>query len=415
VVKSTNYFVRAKRLDAKLFMGKPPSILRCGCTRCAIERRDRFFLILLICTALAAGSKLLVQEHAYFLAAHPSSSSRDSAKIANGEVEFSADDRSPETIFLRTSRSFANSYPSEAKPSLPDPCLSRERFNAALAAGLIDPSRIELAESADPKLSLTRERSLSQTWTPLMIPMIAQGTELQALAVKVATATPMTSAPSKTTEAIQRLGTPISKIAFISSNPASKAEAATPRRPDASRPTDKHFSVGFISKAGDSSAEVSSSEESKSRRSSPVAEANPASPATLKTDDRSSPPRNLTENLQRFASDFVRANQDDNFAEQHRFFAESVHFYGEGDLSLASVEAATRRYRREQLSKRSEVAEPAAATGPVNGGFFVIEQPVRWTQSQGTKVKQGRSVLRLRVVPINHGGWKITSIDEVGR
>jgi hypothetical protein len=92
-----------------------------------------------------------------------------------------------------------------------------------------------------------------------------------------------------------------------------------------------------------------------------------------------------------------------------------VHFYREGDLSLAGVEAATRRYRREQLSKRSEVAEPAAATGPVNGGFFVIDQPVRWTQSEGTKVKQGRSVLRLRVVPIDHGGWKITSIDEVGK
>ena len=92
-----------------------------------------------------------------------------------------------------------------------------------------------------------------------------------------------------------------------------------------------------------------------------------------------------------------------------------MHFYGEGDLSLAGVEAATRRYHRDQQSKRSEVAEPAAATGPVNGGFYVIEQPVRWTQSQGSQVKRGRSVLRLRVVPIERGGWKITSIDEVSK
>src|SRR5271170_4006022 len=117
-------------------MGKPPSILRCRCTRCALERRDRFLLILLICTALAASSKLLVEEHAYFLAAHASSSNHDSGKMAHGEFELSAGDRSPETICLRAPGPFAKSY-----PSLPDPCLSRERFNAALAAGLIDPSR----------------------------------------------------------------------------------------------------------------------------------------------------------------------------------------------------------------------------------------------------------------------------------
>jgi hypothetical protein len=399
-------------------MGKSPSILRCRCTRCALVTRNRFFAILLICTALAASSKLLVDEHTYFRAAHPASSNRVSGKIAHGGIEFSAGDRSPESTGFRTSSSFANSYPSEAKPSLPDPRLSRERFNAALAAGLIDPSSIELAESAVPQLSLAKERALSQTWTPVMIPMTAQRTERQAPSMKFETAAPIASAPSnptKTMEAIQRPGTPISKIAIISPKQASKAEPATPRRPEASPPTNKHFSVGVVSKAGVSSAEISSSEESKSRRSSPAAEANPATAPTRKTDDRNSQSRDLTENLQRFASDFVRANQDDNFAEQHRFFAESVHFYREGDLSLAGVEAATRRYRREQLSKRSEVTEPAAATGPVNGGFFVIDQPVRWTQSQGTKVKQGRSVLRLRVVPIDHGSWKITSIDEVGK
>jgi hypothetical protein len=400
-------------------MGRTPSILRCRCTRCALDRRDRFLLILLICTALAASSKLLVEEHTYFLAATASFSNRDPGKMAHGKFELSAGDRSPETTGLRTSRPFAKSY-----PSLPDPCLSRERFNAALAAGLIDPSRIELAESDVPRLSPARERSLSRTWTPVMLPMTAQGTELQASSAKSTTLAPMASTPPnprETMEPIPRLGTPIGKIAIVASNQASKAEPATLRLPESSHPTSKQPSVGIISKAGVSSAEISSSDDSKSRRSSPAAGANPAvvanplSRATRKTDDRNSPSRDLTENLQRFASDFVRANQDDNFAEQHRFFAESVHFYREGDLSLAGVEAATRRYRQEQLSKRSEVAEPAAATGPVNGGFFVIEQPVRWTESQGTKVKQGRSVLRLRVVPIDHGGWKITSIDEVGK
>jgi hypothetical protein len=400
-----------------MFMGKHPSILRWRCARCV--RRDRFFVILLICTALATISKLLVDEHTYFQAADLTSSNRVSGKIAHGEFQFSSGDRSPETAGLNTSSSFVNSYPSEAKASLPDPCLSRERFNAALAAGLIDPSRIELAEPAGPQLNLANERALSRTWTPVMIPLTAQGAELQAPSVKFENAAPIASAPSNPTkmmEAIQRLGTPISTIAHISPNQASKAEPATPSRPEASPPTSKRFSVGVISKTGVSSAEkIASSEENKSRRSSPATQAITGTAPTRKTDDRNSQSRNLTENLQRFASDFVRANQDDNFAEQHRFFAESVHFYREGDLSLAGVEAATRRYRREKLSKRSEVAEPAAATGPVNGGFFVIDQPVRWTQSEGTKVKQGRSVLRLRVVPIDHGGWKITSIDEVGK
>jgi hypothetical protein len=402
-----------------MFMGKHTSILRWRCARCVTERRDQFFVILLICTALATISKLLVDEHTYFRAADLTSSNRVSGEIARGGFQFSSGDRSPETAGPSTSSSFVNSYPSEAKASLPDPCLSRERFNAALAAGLIDPSRIELAEPAGPQLNLVNERPLSRTWTPVMIPMTAQGAELQAPSVKFENAAPIASAPSNPTkmmEAIQRLGTPISTIAYVSPNQASKAEPATPRRPEASPPTSKRFSVGVISKAGVSSAEkIASSEENKSRRSSPATQAITGTAPTPKTDDRKSQSRDLTENLQRFASDFVRANQDDNFAEQHRFFAESVHFYREGDLSLAGVEAATRRYRREQLSKRSEVAEPAAATGPVNGGFFVIDQPVRWTQSEGTKVKQGRSVLRLRVVPIDHGGWKITSIDEVGK
>ena len=124
-------------------MGKQPFILRCRCARCVIERRNRLFVILLVCTALATISKLLVDEHAYFRATDLTSSNRVSAKIAHGGFQYSAGDRSPETAGPSTSSSFVNSYSSEAKPSLPDSCLSRERFNAALAAGLIDPSRIE--------------------------------------------------------------------------------------------------------------------------------------------------------------------------------------------------------------------------------------------------------------------------------
>ena len=93
-------------------------------------------------------------------------------------------------------------------------------------------------------------------------------------------------------------GTPISTIAYVSPNQASKAEPATPRRPEASPPASKRSSVRVISKAGVSSAEkIASSEASKSRRSSPTIQAIPGKAPTRKTDDRNSQSRDLTENL----------------------------------------------------------------------------------------------------------------------
>jgi hypothetical protein len=394
------------------------SILRCSSIRCAMGRRKRVITILFTCIAFAVSSKLLLEENIYFRAS--SSANSLSGNTAHREFEYSAADRSPEAG-SRTSSSVANLESSEANHYLPAPQLSRERFNAALAAGLIDPSRIQFTESTVPTLRPARERVMSQIGTPMIIPAPAQGKEFAAPFVKFAAAASTVSAPPNPTEAIHALPqlAPLANKMIVSSNQATKSEqeglSTAPRRPAASIPTNRHFSVGLISRAGIGSAKSSSSEDSKSRRNPPTGGTRPVSSPARKADDGASPSRDLTENLQRFASDFVRANQTDNVAEEHRFFADSVHFYREGDLSLAGVVAATRRYHRAEQSKRSEVAAPAATTGPVNGGFFVIEQPVRWTESQGTKLKQGRSVLRLRVVPIDHGGWKITSIDEVGK
>jgi hypothetical protein len=122
--------------------------------------------------------------------------------------------------------------------------------------------------------------------------------------------------------------------------------------------------------------------------------------------DSSSKPGNESGDLQRFASDFVRTNQTGSLADQHRFYADSVRYYGEGDLSWAGVAAATQRYQRQE-DRRYGAAAPAVVKGPVNGGFYVVDQPVR--------SKRGRSVLRLRVVPTGRSGWKITSIEEIGQ
>jgi hypothetical protein len=119
--------------------------------------------------------------------------------------------------------------------------------------------------------------------------------------------------------------------------------------------------------------------------------------------------------LRRFALDFVRTEQTGSLADQHRFYADSVHFYGEGDLSWAGVAAAIRRYHQEKQNKRYEAAAPAAVKGPVDGGFYIIDQPVSWNRTDGSQRTRGGCVLHLRVVSTGRSTWKITSIEEVGR
>ena len=119
--------------------------------------------------------------------------------------------------------------------------------------------------------------------------------------------------------------------------------------------------------------------------------------------------------LQRFASDFVQTDKSGNVGDQRRFYSDSVHFYNEGDLSWSSVEAATRRYHQDKQVKQYGVAAPPVVKGPVNGGFYVIDQPVSWSRMEGSTLVRGRSILRLRVLATGRAGWKITSIEEVGR
>ena len=61
-----------------------------------------------------------------------------------------------------------------------------------------------------------------------------------------------------------------------------------------------------------------------------------------------------------------------------------------------------------------EQVSPAVVRGPVNGGLYIVDQPVSWSQMDGSRITRGRSVLRLRVVPTGRA-WKITSIEDVGQ
>ena len=135
----------------------------------------------------------------------------------------------------------------------------------------------------------------------------------------------------------------------------------------------------------------------------------------LKTPDKSSKPEEKSGDLRRFALAFLQTDQTGNVADQHRFYADSVHFYREGNLSWSGVAAATRRYHQERQNKRYGTEGTAAVKGPVDGGFYVVEQPVSWSRKEGSRQIRGKSVLRLRVVPTNRGDWRITSIDEIGQ
>jgi hypothetical protein len=401
-------------------------ILRCNCPRCATATRRWFLAIIAICVTIAASWELLVEEHESVPGGDEFVVGPRARPLSAGFNEYSALDQPSETARLRTAGSVAASGASEAKNELPKPRLSSELFNAALAAGLIDPSRTGLLGPLVPTMSPTRELAVSLNGPGVSIQNPDRGMESGGPLVTVAVATLTASDaanPTKPLEVAPAVSPTTDKIVALPPIQSAEAEpdARMPAPPHGenrrkgSIPGNKSSSVRFIAKAEIGSPGNSAAHVSMSRTKSSPDGAKADSSTDQRTGDRDSPSRDLSENLQRFASDFVRADQTDNVAEQHRFFAESVHFYREGDLSLAGVEAAMRRHHRDQQSKRSEVAGPAVATGPVNGGFFMIKQPVRWTQSQGSKVAQGRSVLQLRVVPLNHGGWKITSIDELSK
>jgi hypothetical protein len=392
-------------------------ILRCKCTRCTTATRTLFLAILAICITVAASWKLLLEVHnaASFDDEHRFNAHQEKSLAGFNDLSV---DQAPEAAELRASGPVTNSDAPQAKSYLPKPGLSRERFNAALAAGLIDPSRFGFVENSFP-VSPGTERAISLSGPGVSIRNPGLGMESGAPLATVAIAMSRASAaanPTKPIDPVSSLALAMDKIASAMPRQSAAAEDKMPapnRRKD-SIPRNKSFSVRFAKSAGIGFPGNSSAQESASRNNSSPNRGKSESSTGQRTDNHDAPSRDLSENLQRFASDFVRANQTDNVAEQHRFFADSVHFYQEGDLSLAGVEAASRRYHRDRQTK-SEVAGPAVATGPVNGGFFVIKQPVRWSQTQGSKVAQGRSVLRLQVVPMSHGAWKITSIDEVNK
>ena len=385
--------------------------------------KGRLLLILTICIAVAASWIFLLadQKPVPASAVNPGSKRQEMSNLifsgrstADLSAEAAGSGR-PGPLVLRDP--FETSLLSNTR-------IAPERFNAALAAGLIDSSGIVSLNPLVPAVSAATERSIS---------LVGPGVSVQNPIRDMESGAPLASVviPPRTVSAATNPTKPFIAVAStalaVEHIPSAQAKQITQVPPNGMTPapvydpihwkgpiiTNPPSSVRLVARPNLSSPGRPSTQQIMGRHSS--ARNGTKTSAKEKIADLDAQAKDAGADIQRFVSDFVRVNQTGDIAGQHRFFAQSVNFYHEGDLSLAGVEAATKRHRHAEQLKKSEVAGPAVATGPVNGGFFVIKQPVRWTQSQGSKITQGRSVLQLRVVPIDHGGWKITSIDEVNR
>jgi hypothetical protein len=396
------------------------TLSRCKCSRCIAARLLRLFALLGLSIAVVATARFLtIPPHAVF---------SNHVNIINATEEAP---ESPSREISLAEHSFPmieppNSRPFVVKSGLPDAIIPRELENAALAAGLVDPSKIDLTTPSSALAEATAQNDARAGQ-----PEAALGATSQLNPGDLAVVAPPSAPAHERTEPAGALAADApERNGFASAPPRRSAETVADESmpPLASRENTnrenygsgargamKKASLRQVARTGIGALGNASAEERKALADYPRKGNKSEPPPSPRTGDRPPPPEDLSGDLRRFVADFVRTDQSNNVADQRRFYADSVHFYGEGDLSWTGVAAATRRYHQQEQTRRAEIAEPAATKGPVNGGFYVVEQPVVWTKTQGSQLMRGRSVLRLRVVPIDRGGWKITSIEETNR
>ena len=125
-------------------------VLRCRCIRCAAARRRWLFVIIALGVAIVASWRLLVPDHRTVPGGDENLPDA-LAETSRGSFDTSsAEEQSAEAARIKASNSAADADATSAKSNLKNPRLSRELVNAALAAGLIDPSRIEFVEPINP-------------------------------------------------------------------------------------------------------------------------------------------------------------------------------------------------------------------------------------------------------------------------
>jgi hypothetical protein len=402
----------------------------CKCPRCIATRRMRLCAVFGLFIAVAI-AKVLILPHdrvlPYFV--NINKASEEATKSPSSQVSLA--EHPLRMIEPATPATATKWWRFVVKRDLPNARVPRELENAALAAGLVDPSKIDFISSypASGEAKAQNDARASQqevargATSALKLGRLAVITPASGPAsVRAEAASPSVTSPSVSgaSEPNEMASVPPKRSAetggYESMPPlASREDTSRENYGSAARGAMKKASLRKVARTVVSVLGNPSVEERKALADYPRKDNKSEPPPSQRAGDPAAPPEDLSGDLRRFVSDFLRTDQSNNVADQRRFYADSVHFYGEGDLSWTGVAAATRRYHQQEQTRRSEIAEPAATKGPVNGGFYVVEQPVVWTKTQGSQLKRGRSVLRLRVVPIDGGGWKITSIEETNR
>ncbi|MBV8173811.1 MAG: hypothetical protein JO151_04500 [Verrucomicrobia bacterium] len=381
----------------------------------------RLFAVFGLFVAVAIAKVLIIPTHPV-LPNYPNYENiNDAGKVATESASNEISLAEPSLPLIEPQRRPTTENLRRFRGDLPDARIPRELENAALAAGLVDPSKIDFTSSYPVSGEATAQ--IDGRASP---PEAARGANSELKFGSLGVLAPASDPPSTRTEPTSASVTSALEPSQIASVPPKQSVETVPDEsmpPPTGRENDGGGTHGAMKKNSSRPAARTAigalgntaPEERKGLADYPRKDNKLDAQASQRTGDPAPSPVGLTGDLQRFVSDFLRTDQSNNVAEQRRFYADSVHFYGEGDLSWAGVAAATRRFHQQQQTRRSEIAQPAATKGPVNGGFYVVEQPVVWTKASGSQLKRGRSVLRLRVIPIDRGGWKITSIEETNR
>ena len=381
----------------------------------------RLFAVFGLCVAAAIAKVLIIPPHPVLPNYANYVNINDASKVATESASSEISWAEPSLPLIEPRRRPTAENLRRFRGGLPDARIPRELENAALAAGLVDPSKIDFTSSYP-----VSGDTIAQNDSGTSPPEAARGANSELKLGSLAVIAPASTPPSMRTEPTSASVTSVLESNQIASAPPKRSVETVPDESvpppvvrenygGSTRGAMKKASSRPVARTAIGALGTTAPEERKGLADYPRKDNKHEPQASQRTGDPAPSPVGLTGDLQRFVSDFLRTDQSNNVAEQRRFYADSVHFYGEGDLSWAGVAAATRRFHQQQQARRSEIAEPAATKGPVNGGFYVVEQPVVWTKASGSQLKHGRSVLRLRVIPIDRGGWKITSIEETNR
>ncbi|MBV9299222.1 MAG: hypothetical protein JO066_09615 [Verrucomicrobia bacterium] len=174
---------------------------RFRCAGSAATTCRRVLAILAVWIAIPAGWKLLLEDYEYVSRPNAPLAAARGEQSETGFDESSGAEHSQEVGWPRSSSGqLANPHGSEAQNESANPRIAIERFNAALAAGLIDPPKIDLVEPLAEALTPDRRPVISLTGPVSDVQNRAGGIDRGARLVAVAVPRPPACSGSNATK-----------------------------------------------------------------------------------------------------------------------------------------------------------------------------------------------------------------------